>query len=392
MLRPKSAPSRWLIFFYTLAFFTGGCGKESKTTLTETAPPVASVPGQAGFFTVSSSQISHLKIVPAEKTTWDISVHSTGTVDWNADLTTPVITQVNGPITRILVEPGEAVKQNQPLLYVSSPDITNAVATYKKALNHLDLTKRILARNTELLNRGAIAQKDHESSEADVNDARTDVENSLQAIKIFGISKTDLDAAERQGTAISPQLAVTAPIAGLVVQKLVSPGQLIQAGATTCFVISDISKVWVQGHIFDRDLPSVHVGDVVEETNPSIPTVFHGRVEYIGSMLDAATRTTPVRMVTSNPGGLLKKDMFVDAVIHTRTQRNMIVVPVSAILHDAQNQPFVYVQVQPGKFGQRIVTTGGQQNDQIEIVSGIAEGEQVVSDGSLFLQFANSNE
>jgi cobalt-zinc-cadmium efflux system membrane fusion protein len=130
----------------------------------------------------------------------------------------------------------------------------------------------------------------------------------------------------------------------------------------------------------------------VEETNPSIPTVFRGEVEYIGSMLDAATRTTPVRIVTRNPGGVLKKDMFVDAVIHTRTQRNIIVVPVSAILHDAQNQPFVYVQVESGKFGQRLVTAGGQQDGQIEIVSGLAEGERVVSDGSLFLQFANSNE
>jgi cobalt-zinc-cadmium efflux system membrane fusion protein len=96
--------------------------------------------------------------------------------------------------------------------------------------------------------------------------------------------------------------------------------------------------------------------------------------------------------VTSNPGGLLKKDMFVETVIHTRTQRNIIVVPSSAILHDAQNQPFVYVEVQPGKFGQRLVTTGGQQDGQIEIVSGLTEGEQIVSDGSLFLQFANSNE
>jgi membrane fusion protein, heavy metal efflux system len=391
MLRPKNGPLRFLFLFCALAFISG-CSHESKTTSSDTGAHVDVASAQAGFLTVSAGQLSHLKIVPVEKTNWAIAVHTTGTVDWNADLTTPAITQVNGPISRILVEPGQAVQQNQPLLYVNSPDITNAVATYKKALNHLDLTKRILARNTELLNRGAIAQKDQESSEADVNDARTDVENSLQALKIFGISKTDLDAAERQGTGISPQLAVNAPIAGLVVQKLVSPGQLIQAGATTCFIISDISKVWVQGHIFDRDLPSVHVGDAVEETNPSIPTVFHGDVEYIGSMLDAATRTTPVRIVTRNPGGLLKKDMFVEAVIHTRTQRNIIVVPSSAILHDAQNQPFVYVEVQPGKFGQRLVTTGGQQDGQVEIISGLTEGEQIVSDGSLFLQFANSNE
>ena len=266
-------------------------------------------------------------------------------MDWNADLTTPVITQVNGPISRILAEPGESVKENQPLLYVSSPDITNAIATYRKARNHLDLTKRILARNTELLNRGAIAQKDHESAEADVNDAVTDVENSLQALKIFGIGKADLETADHQGVGISPQLSVNAPIAGLIVQKLVAPGQLIQAGATTCFIMSDISKVWVQGHI-DRDLPSVHVGDAVERDESSLPTVFHGEVQYIGSM---RCGNPDYAGADSDPqsGRRVKKDMFLEAVIRTRTQRNIIVTPTSAILHDAQNQPFVYVQVQP---------------------------------------------
>jgi cobalt-zinc-cadmium efflux system membrane fusion protein len=175
-----------------------------------------------------------------------------------------------------------------------------------------------------------------------------------------------------------------------VVQKLVSPGQLIQAGATICFTLSDFSTVWVQGHVFDRDLPSVRIGDRVEESNLSSTQKFHGVLSYIGAMLDPATRTTPVRIVTLNPGGLLKKDMFVDAVIHTRTQKNILAVPVSALLRNEQNEPFVYVEVEPGKFAQRMVTIGAQQNDQQEILGGLKEGENVVSQGSVFLQFANS--
>ncbi len=106
---------------------------------------------------------------------------------------------------------------------------------------------------------------------------------------------------------------------------------MIQAGTTICFVISDVSKVWVQGHIFDRDLPMVRDGDPVEETNASFNRAFHGLVSNIGALVDPDTRTTPVRIVTDNPGALLKKDMYVDAVIRTRTQRNMLAVPVSAI-------------------------------------------------------------
>jgi cobalt-zinc-cadmium efflux system membrane fusion protein len=107
-------------------------------------------------------------------------------------------------------------------------------------------------------------------------------------------------------------------------------------------------------------------------------------------MADAATRTTPVRIVTENPAGLLKKDSFIDAVIHTRTQKNVLTVPVSAVLHDEQNEPFVYVEIQPGKFAQRLVSVGAQQNDQQEILSGLKPGDNVVSEGSVFLQFANS--
>ena len=108
-----------------------------------------------------------------------------------------------------------------------------------------------------------------------------------------------------------------------MVQKLVSPGQLIQAGSTSCFMLSDTSTVWVQGHIFDRDLPAVRVGDAVEETNSSFTHKFQGIVSYVGAMVDPDTRTTPVRIVTRNRGDLLKKDMYVEAVIHTKTEKNV---------------------------------------------------------------------
>ncbi len=311
-------------------------------------------------------------------------------MDWDADHTTQAITQVSGPISRILVDLGSHVNKGDPLLYVAIPDVANAISTYKKARNRETLAQQAMNRAKILLEHGAMAQKDYESAVADYNDAVTDVQNSLQALRIYEITKQELDTAEKQGVPISPELAVRAPIGGVIVQKLVMPGQLIQAGATTCFMISDVSKVWVQGHIFDRDLPFVKNGDPVEETNASFSHAFHGTVSYIGASLDPDTRTTPVRIVTDNPGALLKKDMFVDAVIRTRTQKNILTVPVSAVLYSTENEPFVYVEVQPGKFGQRLITTGAQQNHEIEVQSGLSAGERVVSEGSVFLQFATS--
>jgi cobalt-zinc-cadmium efflux system membrane fusion protein len=338
---------------------------------------------------VSPDQLAHLKIAKVAKTSWPVAIHTTGTVDWDADRTTQAITQVSGPISRLLVDFGAQVTKDQPLLYVSSPDVAAAMSVYRKARNREVLNKRIVDRVKDLLEHGSVAQKDYESSDADYNDAMTDVQNSLQVLKIFGITAAEIEQAERQGTTIGTELAVRSPIAGTVVQKLVSPGMVIQAGSTVCFMISAVGEVWVQGHIFDRELPSVRVGDPVELTNPSFEGVLHGKVGYIGAFVDPATRTTPVRIVTGNPRGILKKDMFVEAVIHTSTRSNILVVPVSAVLRDDNNEPLVYVQARPGEFAQRPVRIGAEQSGFVAVASGLNEGEEIVTDGSLFLQFAS---
>jgi cobalt-zinc-cadmium efflux system membrane fusion protein len=355
-----------------------------------TAAPDEAKPPEPALFSVPQEQMARLQVVPVGARTWTAAIQTTGTVDWDADHTTQAITQVNGPISRILVDLGTPVKAGDPLLFVASPDMANAISAYRKARNREVLTKRIVDRMKELLDHGSVALKDVENSEADYNDAMTDVQNSLQALNIFGIDKADIDRAEQQGTAISTELAVRAPIAGVVVQKLVSPGQLIQAGTTVCFMLSDVSTVWVQGHIFDPDLSELHVGAAVDETNPASGKVFHGTLGYVGAFVDPATRTTPVRIVTQNPEGLLKKDMFVEVTVHAGGTRRLLAVPVSAVLRDDKNEPIVYVQAQPGKFAERSVTIGQQQDGMIAILSGLREGENVLADGSLFLQFANS--
>ena len=342
------------------------------------------------YFTVPQEQLSHLEIAPAKRVALATDLRTTGTVDWDQDHSTQAITQVSGPITRIVVDFGSVVKAHDPLLYVASPDITSAFSTYRKAVNHLALEKQALERSRDLLEHKAIAQRDWEQAQADYNDAQTDVSTALQALKILGVPEKEVTDAEQQNANIRPELPMRAPIAGTIVQKLVQPGQVIQAGATTAFVIANVSTVWVQAHVYEKDLREVRNGDTAEVRSASFPDVFKGQVTYIGNQLDAATRTTPVRVVTQNPHGFLKKDQFVDLVIHDKATRDALVVPTSAVLNDSENLPFVYVEVEPGKFGQRSVTIGVQQNGMTEITQGLKESERVVTQGSLFLQFANS--
>ena len=388
--RVGSRPLSWFlpVLIAAIGASAGSCGSNGEKQ--RAASLAYTDNSQPSLFAVPDNQLAHLQIKPVRKASWSLAVRTTGTVDWNADHTTQAITQVGGPITKILADIGTAVDAEQPLLYVSSPDVTNAIAAYRKARNRMNFETASLERSKDLLQHHAIAQKDFESTQADYIDASTDLQNALQALLIFGITQNEINDAERQGVAINPQLAVRSPIKGMIVQKFVFPGQLIQAGATTCFLISDLATVWIQGHIYEKDLTSIRVGDSVDVTNASFSETFHGAVSNIGAMIDPATRTTPVRITTANPRGLLKKDLFVNLVVHTRTQRNVVVVATSAVLYNADNMPFVYVQMDGNRFGQRLVTTGTQQNNEFEILNGLKEGDRVVSEGAIFLQFANT--
>jgi len=352
------------------------------------APPEASSSTPA-YFSVPPEQMSHIQVVPAQTKAFETELRTTGTVDWDNDRTTQAITQVSGPITRILVDTGTRVSAGQPLLYVASPDVTAAFANYRKAQNKVDLAKRNLDRGRDLLEHKAIAQRDFEQTQADYNDAMTDLETAAQALRILGVPPREIEAALRADT-VRPELPMRAPISGTIVQKLVNPGQVIQAGSTNAFVISNVGTVWVQAHVYEQDLSKVRVGDEADVKTAAYPTTFHGTVTYIGSMLDPATRTTPVRIVTANPNGVLKKDQFVDVTMRDKAEHQALVVPTSAVLYDPENLPFVYVQVDQGKFAQRPVTLGTQHGDVTEVVKGLTTSDRVVAQGSLFLQFANS--
>jgi membrane fusion protein, heavy metal efflux system len=186
------------------------------------------------------------------------------------------------------------------------------------------------------------------------------------------------------------EVPVKAPIGGVVVEQDVAAGQLLQTGATQCFMISDVSTVWVLVNVYQKDLPYVRVGDQVTIQTDTYPETFHGRIAYVAASLDPATRTLQARIETNNPGEKLKKDMYVAATVSAGTISNAIALPDSAVLRDNENQPFVYAAASANQFGRRSVTLGDSMNGQTQITSGLNPGDRVIGNGSLFLQFANS--
>jgi cobalt-zinc-cadmium efflux system membrane fusion protein len=341
---------------------------------------------KAELFSVPSDQIGHVQVVTVEPSRLSRVLRLTGAVAFNNFETTPVITQVGGPVARILVSPGEVVHHDQPMLYVSSPDYAQTRTNYLKARDALSLAERNYARAQDLYAHHAIAQADLFQAESTRNQAQADLQAAEQAVKVLGVPNLE---ALLSGPA-SAEIPVLAPIAGEVVERLVGPGQVLQAGATQCFTISNLSTVWVLANVYEHDLGYVHMGDSVSIQTDAYPTLFHGRISYIGAALDPTSRTLQVRIVTDNPGGKLKKDMYVTATVQAGAVADALAVPDSAVLRNNENQPFVYLATGSNQFGQRLVTIGESEDGKTQILSGLQAGDRVVADGSLFLQFANS--
>jgi cobalt-zinc-cadmium efflux system membrane fusion protein len=186
------------------------------------------------------------------------------------------------------------------------------------------------------------------------------------------------------------EVPVKAPITGEVVEQDIAAGQLLQTGATQCFMISDTNTVWVLVNVYQKDLPYVRVGDSVTIQTDTYQQVFHGRIAYVAAALDPNTRTLQARIETNNPGEKLKKDMYVTTSVNAGTIKNAIALPDAAILRDNENQPFVYAATSSNQFGRRPITVGESSDGKTEITSGLKAGDHVIGDGSLFLQFANS--
>jgi cobalt-zinc-cadmium efflux system membrane fusion protein len=338
------------------------------------------------LFTIPPDQMSHVQVVTIEPTTLRRTLRLTGTVAYNAFNTTPVITQVGGPVSKILAVPGEHVKAGQPMLDVSSPDYSQLLDSYLKAADSHRLAAKNYARAQDLYQHHAIAERDLEQAESDRNQAQADLNAAEQGMKILGIKNPSSLA----NAPSSAQIPVLAPISGEVVERLVAPGQVVQAGQTQAFTISNLGTVWVLANVYQADLAHVQSGDDVVVQTDAYPGSFHGKISYVSPALDPNTRTLQARIVVDNPGEKLKRDMYCTVTVTAGSQSNVIAVPNSSVLRDDNNQPFVYVATGENQFGRRDVELGQGENGRTQILKGISVGERVVGDGSLFLQFANS--
>ncbi|MEP7382465.1 MAG: efflux RND transporter periplasmic adaptor subunit [Gemmatimonadota bacterium] len=340
--------------------------------------------------TLSDSQRARLTIVEVASSSYVPQLEVTGNVAFNGDHSTQVIAQVSGPVTRILVQPGARVKEGDALAYVSSPDFATAIADYRKADAAWRNAKRIADRNEQLFAADALARTDLDQARSDLSAAAADLEASTQQLRALGVAQATIDAVRDGKETGVLQGTIRAPLSGTVVERLVTPGMVVEAGATVAFTVADLSSMWVFANVFESDLAAVGAGERADIYTGASVTPLHGRVDYVAALVDPGSKATAVRVVATNTPPLLKKDMLVRVVLHGLRETTGLLLPDAAVLRDAENLPFVFIAAGDGRFVRKRVELGSHLGNRYEIRSGLAIGDKVVADGAIFVDFSES--
>jgi cobalt-zinc-cadmium efflux system membrane fusion protein len=379
--RPSTLLAATTIALSTLSFAACSGKPDAKTEAAATTP---------SNVTLTAAQLQHLRLFAVARTSFHKTIEAAGVVDFDNDQATSVLSPISGPVSRLLVQPGHKVAKGQALAMVVSPDFAAALGAYSKALATAKTTRQIADADKDLAQHNGVSQREAAQAQTDAANAEADRDAALQAVVALNLDPKIIKDLQ-QGRAITRvEGAIRAPIAGTLVEKLITPGQLLQAGTTPAFTVADLSKVWVMAQVTPSDLASVTAGDLVEIEPGAGQAAMTGAVDNVSALVNPDTRAVLTRVVVANPGGLLKKQMYVRVRIRSKQESTGLLVPVSAILRDDENLPFVYVAQAGGGFARRHVTLGYRTGDQYDIPAGLQAGDRIVVDGGVFVQFMQS--
>ncbi len=296
-----------------------------------------------------------------------------------------------GRLHDVLVRVGDRVAKGQPLATydnIEAGELVAQLAVARADLERLRGQERNLARQTDrsraLAEIGAVPKKELEQASADqqstqqsIKSQESVIEGILARLRRFGISQTDIQ--------LIPVTTITSPLAGVVTKQEASPGEVIES-TTALFTIADLSAVWVQAEVYEKDLGRLRIGQsalITVDTYPNQP--FKGKVTYVSDFLDPRTRTARVRCEVPNSDVRLKLDMYANVSLPTTFSRKTLAVPVGAI-QEVGDKTVVFIRKTATQFEPRWVTAGNTVRDLVEITNGLKEGEPVVKAGAFHLK------
>ena len=337
--------------------------------------------------TPEAQKRSGVVVTPAATSPLTQQLQVTGTVQPVDSSIAHIRPLARGRLQEVLVKVGDRVAPNQVLAHIDNMETGEIAAQYNSARAELQKLKIQLAaqqrqveRSRRLAEIGAVPQKEYEFNlaeqqglEESIRGQESTIAGLAARLRRFGISETDGNALQAT--------AIRAPFAGVIIRMAAAPGDVVEAGAEL-FTVADLSTVYVQAQVYEKDLGQVRVGQSASITVDSYPEDhFTGRVVSISDLIDPQTRTAAVRCQVANPNTRLKLDMLATIQLPTSTKRATLSVPSEAI-QTIEGKSVVFTRSSPSRFSVRQVETGVITEGRTEIIRGVAEGEPVVSKGA----------
>jgi len=341
------------------------------------AAPQPRVEGQAVIFPAGSTQTAVLvseKIEPRREAV----LRFNGRMVWDEDRTVRIFSPLGGRVQSIAVRLGQPVRAGQMLALIAAPELGMAQSEARKAEQDDALAKKTLARVAELLGAGVAPAKDLQAAQAEAARAAAERDRTRARLRLYGAV----------GGAVDQRYALTAPIAGVVVERNLNPGQEVRPDTQPekgLFVVSDPTRLWFVLDVAEVDAGWVRAGAEVKIGGTMLgEDRVAGKITNVADFVDPQTRTVKVRGTLENPDRRVKAEMFVTAELKVPSVRGFIVPTKAVYLRGEQH--YVFVDAGEGRYVRKPVRLGPTSNGHQVVLEGLAADEKVVVDGSLLLE------
>jgi cobalt-zinc-cadmium efflux system membrane fusion protein len=380
---------------------------------TEKISEPATDAGDGKSFKLTDRQWATLKLTPVETRIFQDAAETDGKIAVDDDLVTPVYSPNTGRVTKLIARAGDTVALGDPLFTIQAGelaqaqnDLISAAAALRTAKAQLQLSTTSEKRQHDLYLAQGAALKDWQQAQVDLATAQGGMNSAQIALgavrnrlRILGKSDSDIDAIEAATDImrLNAETVVNAPIAGTVVQRQIGLGQNIvsaSSGASNpVFLIGDLSKVWLIANVRESDAPLLHKGDPVEVVVLAWPKkVFRAHLTYVASSIDSNTHRLPVRAEVDNPNGELKPEMFATFRIVTGEDAAAPAAPREAVVYEGTAAHVWAARPADKSLEVRPIEPGRSRDGMIEVLSGLHQGEQIVTSGAVFIDRAASND
>ncbi|OGG55274.1 MAG: hypothetical protein A3F84_11110 [Candidatus Handelsmanbacteria bacterium RIFCSPLOWO2_12_FULL_64_10] len=330
-----------------------------------------------------------IKTARAERRAVGAVIHATAVIKLNADRVAHVTPRIPGRVAQSFITLGQRVRKGERLMALDSVELGEAKSAFRKAKARLEVTKSGYERERRLYEDGRIvSEKEMLEARGAYLEAKAEFEAAEERLHLYGLSQEEID---RIGAGHDPQASlfpVVSPLSGTVIEKHLTLGEVVRPEEAVC-TVADLSTLWIVLNVYEKDVARVRVGQEATVRVDAYPgRTFHGTLTYVGAALDEATRTAGARVEVDNASGELKPGMFAEATViegDPATARQALVIPASA-LQRVGGAFVVFVREGETRFERRDVVAGEEVGGEVEVVSGLKEGEEVVAEGSFVLK------